>query len=276
MENSMFRNDPLYITTTTSDNTSDLPSDNPNDNQTGSQHSEESKVDKKNNSFKLNKYWNNKNEKLLTDLGEKANAYQWLHSKASRRLYNADKIIGVIITILAGIISVESQIPKNATFDIITNIFKFLTFVVSSINIFLNYQEASVKHFQASIKFQSLYNIIEEEVSQYKQLRNNAIEFIRDCNKMYTSIMSESPNLSDRELSAFKSTFKNNSTTKPNILDSLGHIIPIKNKSTTNLQEMTKQLCDIVDITDDITDEDILNIKSERLRFQAERFLNQI
>ena len=173
----------------------------------------------------------------------------------------------------------ESQLPSDGTFVVVTNIFKFLTFAVSSVNIFLNYQEVSEKHKQASIKFQNLYNTIEEEVSQYKQLRNNAVEFIRDSNKMYTSIISESPPVSDRELRAFKNTFKNNSTTKPNVLDSLNHIVPIrshKSKSSNNLHEMTENLHKVVNITDDITDQDILNIKSERLRFQTERFMNQI
>jgi hypothetical protein len=272
----MKRQDPLDMDMDMDMDTSENAS-NDNDN-TSNAHSEEEKLDKKEHSFKVNQYWNNKNEKLVSDLGEKSSAYQWLHNKAARRLYNTDKIIGVGITILAGIISIESQLPKDDNFIIATNILKFLTFVTSSINIFLNYQEASEKHKQAGVKFQNLYNIIEEEVSQYKQQRHNAMEFIRDSNKMYTSIISESPNISDRELKAFKNIFKNNSTTKPNILDSLNHIVPIKSKGAklSNLHEMTQNLCDVVNITDDITDDDILNIKSERLRFQTERFMNQI
>eukprot|EP00942_MAST-04A_sp_MAST-4A-sp1_P014501 g14501.t1 len=138
-----------------------------------------------------------------------------------------------------------------------------MIFVVSSINIFLNYQELSEKHKQSGVKFQNLYNRIEEEVSQYKQLRSNAVEFLRDCNKVYTSVISESPNISARELKEFKNTFKNSSISKPTILDSLTHIVPVKSKGIergTPLQDMAENLCTVVKITDDITDEDIINI----------------
>lgn len=263
------RSDPLFIQN----------SENDTEN---SQISEEERINNKMNSFKMNNYWNNKNEKLVSQLGEKANAYQWLHNKAASRFYTFDKSIGVSITILTAAISVESQIKDvSPKVDNFINILKFLAFVMSSVNIFLNYQEASEKHKQAGAKFQYLYNSIEEEVSQYKQLRTNAVEFIRDSNKLYTSLISESPTISTRELKAFKNTFKNNTAAKPTILDSLQKIVPVRSQNKaketiTNLYQTTKELDHIIQITDDITDEDIMNIKSEKMRFQTERFMNQI
>ncbi|ARR74930.1 hypothetical protein SAGO17_0010 [Mimivirus AB-566-O17] len=273
----MERNDPLSINVNTHENGKISSSENSV--MTDSFSSENDRVGVKMNTFKLNNYWNNKNEKLVAELGEKSNAYQWLHNKSARRYFGLDKIIGVVITILAAIVSIESQLPQNESFRIITNILKFMIFVVSSINIFLNYQELSEKHKQSGVKFQNLYNRIEEEVSQYKQLRSNAVEFLRDCNKVYTSVISESPNISARELKEFKNTFKNSSISKPTILDSLTHIVPVKSKGIergTPLQDMAENLCTVVKITDDITDEDIINIKSEQLKFQTERLMNQI
>lgn len=251
----------------------------------------------------FNQSWNDSNEQLIVSVGENAASYKWMHEKSSSQYYSRHQVISFILVVLTIGLSGESLLEKldgtrNINIDILRYVFTYLITIVTVIQSFLKYQKYGADHKNVSLKFSDLYNDIRQMMTMYRKTRKNANEYIRNCTQRYDALIMEAPDIPWNIIQRYKKIVDEH-ISQPTIADRIQNISIISEKPIGNLfkdpnpsskpknekgeivtinNSSLSKICDInkesMRIKDDITDTDISNIKSEKLRYELERLNN--
>lgn len=248
--------------------------------------------------IELNNYWNDSNEDLIVSIGENAASYKWMHEKASSYYSLRHQIVSFMMVLLTIALSAESIIltENTETIDIIRSVFTYLVTIVSIFQSFLKYETKAESHKNIALKYSVLYNNIRQVMTMYRKTRPIANDYIQKSIKIYDGLIMESleipvkivskykkivgvdisqPTIADRiqniniiSETPIKSMFKKNETEIPVLEPTELEMRQINKGSTFDMmRDYNKKRI----IDDDITDAEIMKVKSAKLRYELER-----
>lgn len=177
--------------------------------------------------------WNDTQEKLLQNIGEKAKSWDWLHQTNSSNLTHLEKWVGISsIVFNAGLTALN-------TVDLWGNPIAF-NFAVLLVSItatslatsakYLNYKERIEAHRLAGQKFKAFSNNVQVELSLKRKDRSPAQDTVKAYIKEYNELIINCPNIDDKIINKFKTKFGMKDFSKPELVDEI-RSIKIKEES---------------------------------------------
>lgn len=163
--------------------------------------------------------WNDNQEKLLQDWGEQSNSLSWMHYHASKKYKKYNTRLNILSIVLSGVAGTGAfiNIECNSYLSMSLGVLSMITSISVATNQFLKYQESYIKHKQSSNKFQGLANEITYQLSFERENRQSPVNLIKDCKKLYDTIISESLDVPEDIINKYNNTFKDSELTKPQI-----------------------------------------------------------
>lgn len=198
--------------------------------------------------------WKEYHEKILVDWADKAQCYQWLHSKSANkyiRLRNLYTIPVIVISTLTGTANFAlERVPQEyqGYCQIAIGTLNIVAGIITTISQFLKINELSEAHRVSSMSWDKFYRNIRVELIKAPEERTDVNYLIKSCKDEYGRLIEISPNIDDKIVNMFMKTFKLNksntkvsnqnslkSISKPEILDSLESTKNIVYKTNNNL-----------------------------------------
>lgn len=145
----------------------------------------------------LNNGWNDKNEKLIVDIGYNCGIYRQLHEESARYHKRLNKGLNLSLVIFNVFLTTDSIISllKEDLLLIFQKIIIFIVTILSLLINFLKYGELSEQHIQSSKSFNVIYNDIRNMMCIYRKDRMNAIKYIQATLKAYDHLEISSPEI---------------------------------------------------------------------------------
>lgn len=190
--------------------------------------------------FSNNLDWKEYHEKILVDWADKAQCYQWLHSKSANkyiRLRNLYTIPVIVISTLTGTANFAlERVPQEyqGYCQIAIGTLNIIAGIITTVSQFLKINELSEAHRVSSMSWDKFYRNIRVELIKAPEERMDVNYLIKSSKDEYGRLIEISPNIDEKIINMFMKTFKlskNNikasnqnslkSISKPEILDSL-------------------------------------------------------
>ena len=174
--------------------------------------------------------WTIEHEKILTEWGDKAMCYKWLHSKANNMYSNLNAwytIPVIIISTLTGTANfAQERVPVayQNYFVMIVGAFNITAGIITTIQQFLKITQLNEAHRVSSISWDKFYRNIKIELAKHPSERMAVNQMIKMCKEEYDRLMEISPNVPENIIKEFSKNFKGEIFTKinkPDICDSL-------------------------------------------------------
>ena len=174
--------------------------------------------------------WTVEHEKILTEWGDKAMCYKWLHSKSNSmysRLNAWYTIPVIIISTLTGTANfAQERVPLayQNYFVMIVGAFNITAGIITTIQQFLKITQLNEAHRVSSISWDKFYRNIKIELAKHPSERMDVNQMIKMCKEEYDRLMEISPSVPDKIIKEFGKNFKGeifNKINKPDICDSL-------------------------------------------------------
>jgi hypothetical protein len=186
---------------------------------------------------KTRNYWKSEEENILKQWADKAQCYQWMHSKC-RDIYqtkNAWFTIPVIIisTVTGTANFAQDRFPEKYKEYMVMTIgtLSIIAGIITTIYQFLKISELNEGHRAATISWGKFYNTLKTTVARHPLDRAPPSELIKFYQDEYERMIEISPDILPKVLTNFNSAFKKNiDLVKPEICSKL---------DTTQIFDMT-------------------------------------
>ena len=174
--------------------------------------------------------WTVEHEKILTEWGDKAMCYKWLHSKSNSmysRLNAWYTIPVIVISTLTGTANfAQERVPLayQNYFVMIVGAFNITAGIITTIQQFLKITQLNEAHRVSSISWDKFYRNIKIELAKHPSERMNVNHMIKICKEEYDRLMETSPNVPEKIINEFSKNFKGDTfkkINKPDICDAL-------------------------------------------------------
>ena len=167
-------------------------------------------------------YWKEEEEILLKQWADKAQCYQWMHTR-SREIYekkNARYTIPVIIisTITGTANFAQERIPEDIRQYAVVGIgtLSIIAGIITTIYQFLKISEINEGHRVAALSWGKFHRNLESELRRHPLDRTSATELIKISKDEYDRLVEISPFIPKNVLNEFNKKFKKNTLlTKP-------------------------------------------------------------
>ncbi len=210
------------------------------------------------------KEWGGEHEKVLTEWADKANCYQWLHTKCNEKFHSLHiwyTIPVIIMSTLTGTANfAQSKIPvgfqEYAT--MIIGGVNIMAGIITTIQQFLKINELNESHRVASLAWDKFYRRLKVELSKKPKERQDVSIFFSSATEEYDRLMEASPMIEKDVLRLFDKVFKGKfekDFAKPEICDDL---VSVKN-TTYRESEADKKSKIVKHLVGDM-----LSVQSER------------
>jgi hypothetical protein len=169
-------------------------------------------------------YWKAEEEELLKQWGDKAQCYQWMHTR-SRKIYqckNAGFTIPVIIisTITGTANFAQDRVSEQYREYVVMSIgaLSILAGIITTIQQFLKISEINEGHRVSALSWGKFHRSIESELRRHPLDRMPATELIKISKDEYNRLIEISPQIPDNVVKEFNKKFKKKTElTKPEI-----------------------------------------------------------
>ena len=181
--------------------------------------------------------WSEEIEDLLSEWGEVALCFQYLHSFSQRkykRKYHHFQIPIIVLSTLTGVgnFAVDSYIPENFQhgFTAVVGGFNIFCGILGTLLSFLRYSEIYEGHRISALAWAKLSRNIEIELSLHEQKRKPCRDFLKVMRSEYDNLMESSPSIDLDVIQMFNKKFdgKYENVRKPIIVNGLREIKPFK------------------------------------------------
>ena len=179
--------------------------------------------------------WSPEIEDLLSEWGEIALCYQYLHNFSQRkykRKYHHFQIPIIVLSTLTGTanFATDSYVPEHLQqgFSAIVGSLNIFCGILGTLLSFLRYSEIYEGHRISALSWSKLGRAIEIELSLQDQKRKNCRDFLKVCRSEYDNLLESSPNIDLDIIGMFNKKFdtKYPNVRKPIICNGLKEIKP--------------------------------------------------
>ena len=175
---------------------------------------EENKKLISNNKKDVNAHWHREHENILTDWGDKAMCYRWMHSNANskyNRLNAMFTIPVIIISTMTGTANFAQE--KFGEYKgiavILIGSFNILAGIIQTIQQFLKIGELNESHRASSISWDKFYRNIKVELAKAPTERTPVDHMIKNCKEEFDRLMETSPRIPEEIIAKFNKLEKN-------------------------------------------------------------------
>lgn len=173
-------------------------------------------------------YWKSEEENLLKQWADKAQCYQWLHSK-SHDIYSRKNALYTIPVIIISTLTGTANFAQDRFNDEIKNYvvigigtLSILAGIITTVSQFLKIAEINEGHRVAALSWGKFYRNIKTELTRHPLDRISPVELIKISKDEYDRLVELSPFVLNKVIIDFNNKFKNNKNlTKPELCDEL-------------------------------------------------------
>ena len=179
--------------------------------------------------------WSPEIEDLLSEWGEIALCYQYLHNFSQRKYkkkYHHFQIPIIVLSTLTGTanFATESYVPEGFKQGFSAGVGSLNLFcgILGTLLSFLRYSEIYEGHRISALAWSKLGRAIEIELSLHDQKRKNCRDFLKVCRSEYDNLLESSPNIDLDIINMFNKKFEKKypDVRKPIICNGLKEIKP--------------------------------------------------
>jgi hypothetical protein len=195
--------------------------------------------------------WSDEIEELLSEWGEIAMCYAYLHNYSTRKYkkkYQHLQIPIIVLSTLTGVgnFAVDSYIPTDYQhgFTAVVGGFNIFCGILGTLGSFLKYAETFEGHRISALAWSKLGRAIEIELSLHDKKRKPCRDFLKVCRAEYDNLLESSPNIDLDIITMFNKKFEDKypNVRKPIICNGLKAIVPYKHpivqtRSVETIQE---------------------------------------
>jgi hypothetical protein len=174
----------------------------------------------------LKDFWKEEEEEILKDWADKAQCYEWMHSRSHNiyKIKNGWYTIPVIIisTITGTANFAQERIPPEyiGLFVMIVGGFNILAGIITTIYQFLKISELNESHRVAHLSWGKFYRNIKTELAKHPFDRMRPTELLKISKEEFDRLLEISPPVPDNVIKDFKHHFKDTpNLTKPEVCD---------------------------------------------------------
>jgi len=195
--------------------------------------------------------WSDEIEELLSEWGEVAMCYAYLHNFGQRKYkkkYHHLQIPIIILSTLTGTanFATDSYVPTEFKqgFSAFVGSLNIFCGILGTLLSFLRYSEIYEGHRIAALAWSKLSRNIEIELSLQDKKRKPCRDFLKICRSEYDNLLESSPNVDLDIINDFNKKFNNKypSVRKPVICNGLKEIKPYKVDDVTIKKETLEEL----------------------------------
>jgi hypothetical protein len=174
--------------------------------------------------------WNDAIENLIKEQGEKALAYNWLHTRCEKRYSRLNNYISlptIGLSTLAGSASIASnQFGDSKYIPLGIGALSIIVGIISTINSYFSWAKRAENHRISALNYSKLYLFISIELSLPREKRMNPRDFIKVIREQIERLGEISPPVADDIIKDFKHEFdgKYPNVSKPEITNGLVEI----------------------------------------------------
>jgi hypothetical protein len=171
---------------------------------------EESKSDE----FEKVVSWSFEHDELLSNWGDHASCYTWMHDATQRKFSRINMWLGVPVIILSTIsgtanFGISTIFPVGFNYgNAIIGTLSLITGVISTVSNFLGYAQAEEAHRISSIQWSKFKRTIETELSLHPNEREPPGDFIKHNKAELDRLMEQSPIIPQDVVNKFITTFR--------------------------------------------------------------------
>lgn len=181
--------------------------------------------------------WSPEIEDLLSQWGEVALCYQYLHNFSQRKYkkkYHHFQIPIIVLSTLTGTanFATESYVPEDYKqgFSAFVGSLNLFCGILGTLLSFLRYSEIYEGHRISALSWSKLGRAIEIELSLHDLKRKNCRDFLKVCRSEYDNLLESSPNIDLDIINMFNKKFNDKypDVSKPIICNGLKAIKPFQ------------------------------------------------
>ena len=195
-------------------------------------------------------HWNDQNESLLKQWGERASVLRILHSKSSRRFRTRATLLTlptIILSTIAGSlqlrISGDDVLQEMQSLELMLAFINLVIAINTGISSLLRYQERSEAHRSVSAQFGNFYRQISCELAFPRSEREPPNDLLKATKRHYDSLLESSPDIPQNVINNFKADYKKRDL-KIAIPDICNGLDPIKVcRNSTYSDQDTEEKC---------------------------------
>ena len=182
--------------------------------------------------------WSDEIEELLSEWGEIAMCYAYLHNFSQRKYkakYHHLQIPIIVLSTLTGTanFATDSYVPNDYKQGFSAGVGSLNIFcgILGTLLSFLRYSEIYEGHRISALAWSKLGRAIEIELSLHDKKRKPCRDFLKVCRSEYDNLLESSPNIDLDIIAMFNKKFENKypNVRKPIICNGLKAITPYKN-----------------------------------------------
>ncbi len=182
--------------------------------------------------------WSPEVEKLLSDWGEIAMCFSWLHNYSQRKYkkkYQRVQIPIIVLSTLTGTGNfADSYVPEGFKqgFSAVLGSLNIFTGILGTLLTFLRYSEIYESHRMCALGWSKLGRSIEIELSLHDNKRKKCRDFLKVARAEYDNLLESSPIIDMDIIRYFNSKFegKYKNVSRPLICNGLKEIRPFYNE----------------------------------------------
>jgi len=223
--------------------------------------------------------WGPEHERVLAEWGDKANCYNWLHTKCHEKFHELHiwyTVPVIIMSTLTGTANfAQSKIPIGfqGYATMIIGAVNITAGIITTVQQFLKINELNEAHRVASIGWDKFYRRIKVELSKKPEERAKVDDFFKSATDEYDRLMETSPSIETDVLKQFEKTFERafqEGFEKPEICNSLISVKKIIYKSEEKKKILKELVGDIMMVQTEHQDSKHKLIKEFCERFEME------
>ena len=190
--------------------------------------------------------WSPEIEDLLSEWGEVALCYQYLHNFSQRKYkkkYHHFQIPIIVLSTLTGTanFATDSYVPEGFKqgFSALVGSLNLFCGILGTLLSFLRYSEIYEGHRLSAVAWSKLGRAIEIELSLHDQKRKNCRDFLKVCRAEYDNLLESSPNIDLDIINMFNKKFEDKypNVRKPIICNGLKEIKPFIDDTASTSEE---------------------------------------
>jgi hypothetical protein len=174
--------------------------------------------------------WNDAIENLIKEQGEKALAYNWLHTRCEKKFSYANNYIAlpvIIFSTISGSASIASnQFGDSKYIPIGIGALSIIVGILSTVNSYFSWAKRAENHRISALNYSKLYLFISIELSLPREKRMNPRDFIKVIREQIERLGEISPPVADDIISHFRHEFdgKYPNVSRPEVTNGLVEI----------------------------------------------------